>query len=111
MKSYKPLEELVQNWTDVPERAFPTEISVHVALDYQSQKGAAPQAMESGHLAKPVSFQQGEIEVVVLDSPDLRAKVSMADNGFKQRVSALYEEKNISKQGVFSRKVLPRYGG
>ena len=95
--SYKPLEELVQNWSDVPERAFPDEISVHVALDYQSQKGGGGQTMESGHLAKPVSFQQGEIEVVALDSPDLRAKVSMADTDFKQRVSALYEEKKEEK--------------
>ena len=95
--SYKPLEELVQNWSDVPERAFPTEISVHIALEYQSQKGVSSKTMESDHLARPVSFLQGEIEVVTLDSPALTAKVSMADTDFKRRVIALYEEKKEEK--------------
>jgi len=32
---YKALEELVQNWSNVPVRAFPDEVMVHVALDYK----------------------------------------------------------------------------
>jgi len=54
--------------------------------------------MEAEHLAKPVAFSSGRLTVASLEAPGLRGQISMEATDFKDRVTALYEQKK--KEGV-----------
>ena len=90
---YKSLEVLVKNWQEVPQKAFPKQVQVHVSLNYQGKAGGESKMMESEHLAKPLALKSGQLTVVSLDDPQLKATVSLDDTDFKDRVRALYEQK------------------
>jgi len=87
------LEVLVKNWRAVPQKAFPKEVKVLVSLDYQNKTGKEHLMMDSDHLAKPVSLKSGQLTLASLESPQLRARVSIDETDFKDRVTALYEKR------------------
>ena len=64
LPDFKPLVELVDNWTNVPTRAFPPEITVNLPVEYELKSGSTvigKSQLPGGHTAKPLKFKPGSL--------------------------------------------------
>lgn len=88
LPDFPPLDELVEGWKNVPARAFPPQVTVNVALEYQNRAGAKKTA-PAGHQIQPLEVRDGRL---LVGFEEMRALVAIDDTDFKTRVETLYQE-------------------
>ena len=106
MPEFVPLEKIVKNWTEVPERAFPSAITVNVPVKYTlvvDGKEVGNSEVEAGTKAIPLKFRPGQVLITNQPNGTMKAVVNVDDTDFKQRIQAEYNSKvEEYKQGIYS---------
>lgn len=91
--SFKPLEEIVSNWKNIPKRAMPDRVLVQVGASYTGGEGIEDRLETKEHYAMPLQAVDGVVTVGHLSDPRLRAQVELERTNLKQLVGDLYEKK------------------
>ena len=114
MPNFKPLLEIVGNWNNVPQRAFPRAITVNVEAEYQIKSSdgriigsskAAP-----GHKAVPLQHRPGRLQITDRPGGTALAVVNVDDTDFKAQIENLYDTKVAERANASSqaRRVTPK---
>lgn len=94
MPDIKPLLELVDNWTMVPERIFPREIVVKVPVE-MVLKGAAGQGgskTSAGSKVTAVSAAGTSLTVVPFEGASVQGVVVLEDTDLREQLEKQYDE-------------------
>lgn len=108
MPKYKPLEEIVANWQDVPQKVVDAVkvVTVNVEAEYKLFANGAEIGSSkavAGHRAKPLKFRPGQLLVTNSRDGNTKAVVAVEDTDFKDQVQALYDEQvEKGRQRVFA---------
>jgi len=96
MPQFKPLLEIVDNWNNVPDRAFPEAITVNVPVDYKLERdgqviGSSP--APAGTQAVPLKHKPGQLLITDRPQSSMRAVVNVDDTDFKERIQTFYDSR------------------
>ncbi len=90
-----PLAQITQNWTAVPQRAFPAEVtaSVPVPLDLiiNGQK-AGETRFPPGTPLKPLQLSGDRLTVANPANPSMRAQIDVGQTNFRQSIEKRYND-------------------
>jgi len=97
MPDYKPLEDLVDNWKDVPKNVVEAVgvVTVEVPAEYKlfaNGEEIGSSKVPAGHRAKPLDFKPGKLLLTNSRDGKTRAVVNIDDTNFKEQVRALYDQ-------------------
>lgn len=97
MPSYKPLEEIVGNWQNVPQKVVDaiTAVTVKVEAEYKlfaNGNEIGSSKAPPGHRAKPLKFRPGQLLVTNSRDGNIKAVVNIDETDFKEQVRAVYNE-------------------
>lgn len=110
MPEFFPLLKIVNNWENVPERAFPKVITVNVETAYELKvdgKVIGSSKAAPGHKAVPLAYRPGLVQVSNAPDGSTTAVVKVDDTDFKEQIQALYDSKvaDAKKRVMAARKV------
>ena len=93
--TFKPLEEITQNWTVLPAKVFPRPIKISKDVQVKSAIGATQ--LKAGGNAYAIG-QEGA-DLIVSPSPDgkFKGKLAIADTDIKDIVIAVYEAYKVNE--------------
>ncbi|MEM0970754.1 MAG: hypothetical protein AAGJ31_15475 [Verrucomicrobiota bacterium] len=95
LPKYQPLEDLVKNWTVVPQTVINAvgKVTVTVPTEYKLMvdgKAIGSRKADAGHQAKLLKFKPGQLLVSSSDEK-MKAVIRVEDSDFQDQVRALYE--------------------
>ncbi len=91
---FQPLEELVDNWKNVPKRVFPERITLRVDAEaslIRDGRTLGQTRVPAGSKVVPLSLENGELEVATTASGTTKARVPLDDTDFKEQIRRNYE--------------------
>lgn len=92
MPAIKSLEDITANWTNVPQNAFPPQITLKADAVFQLPQGNTMK-LSAGKNAVPVSLAtDGTLSVTMRAGSELRATLPVDQTDFKELVTKRYEE-------------------
>ena len=96
LPQFVPLGQIVNNWTNVPARAFPDQIAIKERVPFVL-RGPGGKAIGSslaapGTLVKPVSLNGQTLVIASLANPNMRTEISVEKTDFKQKVEGRYND-------------------
>jgi hypothetical protein len=94
MPDIKPLEELVGNWREIPERVFPREVVVKVPVELKlvSAPGAGGSKMDVGERLVALSGAGGVLAVAPTPDAAVRGEVAVDDTDLKEVLGQVYDD-------------------
>lgn len=95
MPEIRPLEEIVDNWNNVPPRAYPPEVTAKETIAFQLIVDG--QAIGSSNVAPgtpltPIRFANGQLQVGNKSNPGMNTTLPVEQTDFKERIRARYDE-------------------
>lgn len=95
MPDIRPLAEIVDNWTNVPERAYPSEVTAKETIAFELVVNG--QAIGSSNVAPgtpltPIRYANGQIQVGNKANPGMNTVLPVEKTDFKERIQARYDE-------------------
>lgn len=104
----RPLLEIVGNWQAVPQKAFPTLVTLKAPVDFEVKSGTlvvARGVMPAGSSVAPLHLDNGILQVSPTLGSPIRTYVPVDRTDFKERIQRRYDEFVSSSQaGVLARR-------
>jgi hypothetical protein len=106
-----PLMQIVDNWNNVPQNAYPTEVAVKEQIAFKIT-GVGSSVVVPGTLVRPTYLSGDTLTVASLANLAMRTKVNVDATDFKDRVQNRYNEfvinttERVKQQREKARKVL-----
>ena len=91
MPVFKPIEELVSNWTAVPASAFPRKITLKSDVKFEFAGGAGSTNVKAGREALALSLAAGTLVIAPREGSPLRGRVPLAETTFQEVLATAYE--------------------
>ncbi|HUF63672.1 MAG TPA: hypothetical protein VMN36_16465 [Verrucomicrobiales bacterium] len=91
---FQPLEELVDNWKNVPKRAFPDRVTLRADAEASLTRDGrtlGSTRIPAGSRVVPLSLESGELEIATTASGTTTARVPVDDTDFKEQIRRNYE--------------------
>ncbi|MCB1093551.1 MAG: hypothetical protein KDL87_18580, partial [Verrucomicrobiae bacterium] len=96
MPQFVPLSQIVNNWTNVPDRAYPEQVKINEKLPFvlrgSDGKAIGSSIASPGTLVKPVSLRGSTLVVASLANQSMRSEISVEKTDFKQQVEKRYND-------------------
>lgn len=96
MPQFVPLAQIVNQWNQVPARAFPDQVAILEGLPIVLRDPAGNKIGESvsppGTLMKPVSLNGQVLTVSSIANPSIRNEIAIDKTDFKARVQKRYDD-------------------
>ncbi|MEM7012530.1 MAG: hypothetical protein AAF585_13730, partial [Verrucomicrobiota bacterium] len=110
MPDFLPLMKIVDNWNNVPKRAFPKTVTVNVEVEYGLEvdgKKIGSSKAPAGHKAVPLAQKPGYLQISNRPDGSTKAVVKIDDTDFKSQIETLYNTKvgEIKERVIAARKV------
>lgn len=83
-----PLNEMVTDFSELPDPLHPKQVKVSLATDYHSTAENS-QTEPIDHLATVIKIESSHLILALPDSPTLQAQVAISDTDFEERVTTL----------------------
>ncbi len=103
MPSFKPLEDYVGNWRDVPQRAYPETVTLKKPVDLElivNGKVAGKSTLRVGQHAYPISMKRSTLIVSGrANDPTMRGEIALDDTDFKDQVRKAYNAWKTKHEG------------
>lgn len=112
MPDFKPLEELVGNWTNIPANAFPRDIKLKVKSKYFAAGGAASSTAPAGAASVALSSSGGNLIIAPRRDTKFRGQVAIDGTDFKESLTKAYDSyKARQRKKVLAQRELARSRG
>ncbi len=112
MPNFKPLLVLVDNWNNVPERAFPKAVTLKVPVTFKLVKDGqeiGSRETPAGTQVVPLKHKPGQLLISDHPQSTMRAVVNVDDTDFKELIQVLYDDKVAeARQRVISARNVAR---
>ena len=92
MPVFKPIEELVGNWNEVPPSAFPRDITVNTKAKYVIAGGAGSRTTPAGSKAVALALTAGQLVISPRRESTIRGRIPVDDTTFKNELAAAYDQ-------------------
>ncbi|MBL9152446.1 MAG: hypothetical protein JNK37_08180 [Verrucomicrobiales bacterium] len=100
LPQFVPLSQIVNNWTSVPQRAFPDQIAIQQNVPFVLRgpdgRPIGSSVAVPGTLVKPVSLNGQTLIIASLANPAMRSEIALDQTDFKQRVETRYNDFIVS---------------
>lgn len=90
-----PLMEIVDNWNNVPQKAYPTEVAMKERAAFK-MSGVGSSVVVPGTLVRPTYLSGNTLTVASLGNLAMRTKVNVDATDFKERVQKRYTDFVVS---------------
>ncbi len=91
----RPLEEIVDNWNNVPERAYPKSVTIDQSLDfhlYHQGQVIGGRKIPAGAHVVPVGLKESILIVAPDVQTSMRAEIPVDETNFKQLIQLRYDD-------------------
>lgn len=107
MPEITPLLDLVDQWRNVPPKAFPTEIAASESVPFQLTVGGqvvGSSNIPPGTPLRPLRLVGDQLVVGSPSSPEVTAQIAVDKTDFKSRIETRYQEFVDTKRGEIEKK-------
>ena len=102
---FKPIEALVGNWKEIPNSAFPRQVTVKVKAKYIFAGGAGSSTVPAGSKTTALSFSGDQLVIAPNAQSKINGKISIDDTDYKEILGAEYERyKNRKRKAVMTQR-------
>jgi flagellar basal body-associated protein FliL len=98
LPNFRPIEELVGNWTSVPPTAFPRKIVIKTPVSYPLAGGRGSSGAKAGSEALALSQAGSKLLIAPRPGSTLRAQIELDQTDFKEVLAAAYDDYKIRKK-------------
>lgn len=112
MPDFKPLAELVGNWTNIPANAFPRDIKLKAKSKYFAAGGAASSTAPAGSTSVALSASGSNLVIAPRRDTKFRGQVAIDATDFKESLTKAYDSyKARQRKKVLAQRELARSRG
>ena len=102
---FKPIEELVGNWREIPASAFPRQVTLKTKAKYVFAGGAGSSTAPAGGKTFAISLSGDKLVITPNKQSNVRGTISINDTNYKEILGDEYEKyKQRKKREVYAQR-------